>query len=230
MISNTSPSILEVSRDLSGSPSGSGSSTSLNQDNVRVKAANGSWNNKAGAVSMDALKGHVTGYQNVIHGTWEDYAGANDKVYKSAWSDAGDSQLVSKSVTASSGKLELRGQARSLGRDTTISAVFVGYCPISGTCDSSWKWETFGVAALSKGIIEIIGFQSGPLSGASKIYAYNEYTGTISQNMSRVFTNDGSYPYLAYILRAFMPKGATTGSATYNFGLKVWDVDVRKRA
>ena len=100
MISLTSPSMLGVHRDLAGtydsisSPPGT---RSLDDLNVRMKASRGAYTGfTTGPVSMEDLKGHVTGGQYVIDADYNIPRTPNDRVYKGWY--AGGGSISSRSV------------------------------------------------------------------------------------------------------------------------------------
>lgn len=179
-------------------------------------------NASAGANDLNALKGYITGIQPAINNTTCDNVRdkPNKLVYTEWWPEG--SQSANATVLWKSGELRTTAQLNSKpNKDYTHGVNFVGYTPTAGSVKFDWNWETNGVVALSKGIVEILGYTSGVLAGTQKRYLYKEFMSSLSASNSETITIDPAYPYFLVAIRAFCPNGTSTGAAAYTYGLKI---------
>lgn len=223
-VSKTSPSMRQLVGDHKGNYPDSPfiNPTGLSLGDAEAVMKRTGQNASAGANSLNDLKGYITGIQPAINSTSCNNVRdrPNRLVYTEWWPEG--SQALSATVLWKNNVLFTNSQLNSKpNKDYTHGVNLVGYTPTSGNVRLDWDWETNGVTALSKGIVEVLGYTSGVLQGTQKRYIYEEFTSGLAATNYRSFNADGAYPYFMVCIRAFCPENSSTGAAAYTYGLKI---------
>lgn len=226
MINKTGAVSLADVRDDLGWPS-----TSINMNEAALRfRANRSGSNSGTVVNLGATRGSVIAMSNQIAGFFKGYTQTPYRVFKDAYPATPTDTRHKVEYVTSNGVKELLvtndyGNT-SISQNQTTSAVLVGYVPTATPVTIHWKREfRDGAQSGFDGNIEVIGYASGPLAGASTQHYYKDATGTngVSQD-TFTFTTSSTRPYVCLIVRSI--------SRGYNGGrqnTRVWYRDLEMR-
>jgi hypothetical protein len=189
----------------------------LNQNDLRRRANGGT--TSTGNISLAAMKGSICALQTLVDNA--DYNTATNVGWSRRYTgsliqwNSPYSKVWGLDYESSNDRLEAFVYRKNAGQSNAMSGLIYGYCNQAGTIEVKWRRDasTCDTGGKPQGNVEILGFASGYLAGASKQYEQDDSTN--NTDYTKRYTSDPSYPYFMVIPRALVRDWEPARTKTY---------------